>query len=112
MAYDNGGQGTYVNVKRGSKATCRPHKNEGKFYKPTRAEDVNGESPKGVETTSGTVSLGLLPSPPRESPKGVETLMRLVRDDHEVRVRISKGGRKSLVSVYPFAQELRVSDGG
>jgi len=54
MAYDNGGQETYVYVKRGSKATRRPHKNEGKTYKPTRAEDVSGESPKGVETADAT----------------------------------------------------------
>ena len=57
MAHGNGGRGAYVYVKGGLKATRRTHKNEGKFYKHTRAVTVSGESPMGVET-GGTVPIG------------------------------------------------------
>jgi len=50
MAIHDAGLRTYVYVKQVSKAMCRSHTHEGKTYKPTRAEDVSGESPMGVET--------------------------------------------------------------
>jgi len=49
MAHGKAELQAYVYVKDGLKGTFRLHKNEGKTYKPTRAEDVSGESPLGIE---------------------------------------------------------------